>query len=240
VRGFTLIEIVIAVAIVGIIASGLFGTFSRTISSRDYAQGHAAVFADARRAIDLIENDLSGVYATGSFDDRSADPIPRFHAVGDPVMSSQDDAIVVLDFTAVSSRGTTPLDGLGPLPPQGLERGDLVRIVYRLEIPVSENPQIDPASGRPFPALVRYAVRPPIADAVSHGVRSVVLDAVASLLFRMRGPRGAWRNDWDSRPTATDGGRTPFLFETRVDLPIAPDDTEAFRSTTYLPIAAQP
>jgi|GEM_PF-1359509 len=239
-RGFTLIEIVIAVAIVGILAGGLFGTFSRTISSRDYAQRHATVFASARRAIDLIESDLSGLYPTGSFDDRFADPVPRFYAVRDPVLSSRDDNLVVLDFTAVSSRGTTPLDGLGPLPPEGLDRGDLARIIYRLEIPANKDAEIDPTSGRPFPELVRYEVRPSIAEALAHSVRVVVLDSVGALSFRMRGPRGSWQTNWDSRPAGGASGRAPFLFETRIDIPAPPEGMEAFRSTTYLPITAQP
>ncbi len=234
--GFTLLEVLVAVAILGVIATTLFGSFSRTVATRDYAQARAAVFAAGRRAVDLIEEDLGGTFATGAFGNEFDPPPPRFFADGDAEMSSTDTAVVVLDFTALSSRGTTPLDGIGAPPPFGIDRGDLTRIVYRLERPDSDfnSRAFDPSSEEL--QLVRYEMRPPTSQIEEAGLRSVIAHNVRGLSLRMRAPLGGWQSDWQS-DVGADGGRAPIIVQTRLRLAAAEGPEAEFVSAAYLAAA---
>ncbi len=68
-RGFTLLEILLALTILGIILSTVYGSLSRTLNSKEIAEERAELFARGRQAVLKIAEDVEGAMAP-SFGDR--------------------------------------------------------------------------------------------------------------------------------------------------------------------------
>lgn len=116
-RGFTLIEILAAVAIFGLVATAVYGTFSGTLGASAHASERLALFGSARRALDWIERDLKGSFNTGRY------------RPGQPRFVGQGEEDTLLDLTVVSAVGMAEVGLLS----HGGPRGDQARVAYRLE-----------------------------------------------------------------------------------------------------------
>jgi len=231
--GFTLLELLVAVAILGIVAGGLYGTFARTSASRVHAQLRAETFDLARATIDGLERDLAGSFDIGGYDPQTL----RFLGVDTTTLSGREDTALVVDFTAVTSRQTTPPSGLGAVPAEGTDLGDEVRVAYRLERRDDDSRQAAQPPERGF-ALVRYELRPPTSQPIEQGTRSVVARGVEALVLRFwDGSR--WVSSWDSSSGGGRNGRAPSLVETRLRLAGADGSSADFVSTVYLPLGGR-
>lgn len=59
-RGFTLLEVLVAVTILGIILLTVYGTVSRTISTKEYAEERARLASVGREAVLRIADEIEG------------------------------------------------------------------------------------------------------------------------------------------------------------------------------------
>jgi prepilin-type N-terminal cleavage/methylation domain-containing protein len=185
--GVTLLELLVAVAILSTIATLLYGTFTRALLAREYAAAATERYARARTALDWLQDDLETAYGAGLY------PIgaKRFYARGRVDHATLGDT-PLLDVTATSARGTAAL--IGPLfdvdGPR--ERGDQVRVIYHLE--PAQTDETPDATGLD---LVRYEFRPPLEIRLEDASRAVVADGIASVELRFF-DGAAWHSEWDS------------------------------------------
>lgn len=126
-RGVTLLELTVAMGIFAIVGAVLFGTFSRTATSRDLVERRAALYFEARTALETIERDLQASFDVGGYTSefrRFYVPEPR---TAPPVAGTR----LVADFTALSARGIA-IAGLGDAVEIAGARGDQMRVRYWL------------------------------------------------------------------------------------------------------------
>jgi len=69
-RGFTLIEILLAITILGIIMATVLGIFTGIISSSRTAERRAELYQTGRAVIDLLATDIRGLYALTTGDEQ--------------------------------------------------------------------------------------------------------------------------------------------------------------------------
>ena len=65
--GVSLLEMLVAMAIFAIIASLLYGTFSRTAGARRYVEERAAVYSLARSSISWLERDIEAAFSAHTY-----------------------------------------------------------------------------------------------------------------------------------------------------------------------------
>ena len=63
-KGFTLLEILIAISILGIIMATIFGTFTGVISSSGHTEKRVELYQTGRAVMDLIAKDIRGILNT--------------------------------------------------------------------------------------------------------------------------------------------------------------------------------
>lgn len=202
-RGVTLLELIISVAILGTVASLLYGTFSRTWAGRVYAESRAASYATARLAVGWIERDIAAGGVVSGFPDGPA----LFVSKGLEERPSRDLDKPLLHMTTASALGTAPIDvALGkdiPLP--GPQRGGQARVLYRLE---REQPQDKHLT------LVRYEWRPPNSLEREHAARAELASDIVSVRLRFSLNGSEWVETWEAGT-----GRSnvlPKIVETRL------------------------
>lgn len=113
-RAFTLIEVLVAVAIFGILAALAYGTLSRTLTSADILTLRMERLADIQRAVRYLGDDFMQM-------------APR------PVRDELGDNFVPTLSTDFESNFSVELTRGGWSNPAGLPRGTLQRVAYRLE-----------------------------------------------------------------------------------------------------------
>jgi prepilin-type N-terminal cleavage/methylation domain-containing protein len=59
-RGFTLLEVLLAILILGLILASVYGALSRTASSKQHAEERAELYSSGRQALLKIANDIEG------------------------------------------------------------------------------------------------------------------------------------------------------------------------------------
>ena len=102
--GFTLIEIMLALAIFGLVTVTLYGTFARTLRSKALAERRAEVTRLGRAAIGRMADEIGSAYYPA---------IPHDTAIFRILKSGTEDApLDSLVFTALSAR-PAGLDGQG-------------------------------------------------------------------------------------------------------------------------------
>lgn len=226
-NGFTLLELLLAIAIFAILATTLYGVLWRTLEGKDRAEARAELFAAGRDAVMRIAEDLERA-------------LP-------PSLSNSNQVW----FIGVAGNDAVPNDQVGFVVElrrersAGGRRGGRAFLSYLLE-PMPDVP-------RAF-ALVRHEelLLDPLSQAMSEVapdeegesgalVNEVYLvDRVAGLRFRYLDPAsGDWVNQWDTTAPLQPGEAPPTLppvvevqlflfddaggyvdFSTRVDLPL--------------------
>jgi prepilin-type N-terminal cleavage/methylation domain-containing protein len=208
--GVTLLELLVAVAILATVAGLLYGTFSRTFVTRALVEARARQLSTARTAVDWLERDVAGCGAVRGFPD--GDVLFVSSGVGERPAQELDTPL--LHLTTASSLGTVALevetpDDIG----MGSGRGDQARVLYRLEAE-------EDADGRRDEErllLVRYEWRPPRAGDREEAGRAVLARGVRSLRLRFSVDGKQWKDAWDSREGG-DGARVPAVVETSLVL----------------------
>lgn len=69
--GFTLLEVLIAVVILGMIVSLIYGSFAMTAQSKEKTEAGNAIYHEARWAMNKLEDDLGAAYVTRNRNTRS-------------------------------------------------------------------------------------------------------------------------------------------------------------------------
>jgi type II secretory pathway pseudopilin PulG len=191
--GTTLLELLVAVAILATISGLLYGTFTRAFAAREYSVRAMERYADARSVIDWLEDDLEGSFGSGLYPSGAK----RFFSPGTAEESTLGN-VPLLDVTTTTARGTTAL--VGPLldVERARDEGDQVRVLYHLEEPDAANRAVRPEGLD----LVRYEFRPPLDIKLEEASRAVVAHGIASIQMRFFDGT-AWHENWD---TTTEAG----------------------------------
>ena len=95
-RGFTLLEVMMALTIFGIVALTVYGTFARTLRSKQIAESQAELTQQGRSAVARIADELASAYYPNA-----ASGIAIFRSLRGGTESLPLDSIM---FSALSSR----------------------------------------------------------------------------------------------------------------------------------------
>jgi prepilin-type N-terminal cleavage/methylation domain-containing protein len=210
----TLLELLVAVSILGVMAALLYGTFSRTLATRNRASAATERYATARAAMQWLAEDLEGSFGCGLYPSGAK----RFlggHTSAEPTLGGAP----LLDVTITSARSTTPLTGPLPAIDDVEDHGDQARVLYHLEEP----PERD--FSKTGLDLVRYEHRPPLHVELEKASRAVVARGLGSIELRYF-DGASWHEEWDSAASGARHGTAPKVVEARIRLVAEGDPIE--------------
>lgn len=234
-NGFTLLEVLLAVTILGIILTTVYGSLSRTLSSKGTAEERAELFANGREAVMQIASDLEGAMPPPSGDR------VYFRGLGGR------GRVPSLEFVAMN-RGNYGLNRARP---------GRVLVVYTLDpIPKSNDLFALRREEHLFSALLAEAdgIAPPESEEEDRpkAVASYVLDCeptadelqlpgsctrLTGLSFRFFDEvTGQWQDEWDTTADAT-AGRIPSAVEIALLLADEKGGEHDFTTIVDLPLA---
>jgi general secretion pathway protein J len=205
--GFTLLEILIALAILAIVLTVLFKTFQSTLGAIAAVDEETEVYRMARISMDLIGTDVRSTYW------REDEPRTGFTGTdqGDGEAASD-----TLEFAALVNQTLAATGGEGVA---------LATVGYRLEPATDENAAFEPGAETLF-----YLMRD-VAGGTGASERADVGERVVSFNLRYF-QEGTWHDSWDSAeskkiPEAVEvelvfqsaAGRN-IPFKTIVDIPV--------------------
>ncbi len=203
--GFTLVELMVAVSLLGILAAAVYGTISRSAASRDHAIERLQRLGQLRAALDWMASDLEDNYATGL----QTSDIKVLSSSGSAGLRSAYSGLALLELTVLSARGVTVVDEHAWSGLQLRDRGDQARVVYMLE-------HSEPASETEATMeLARYEFRPPVVAPLEEADRRVVATGLQAVDLRFF-DGGDWLDSWQERPGSKPDQKTPELVELSV------------------------
>jgi type II secretory pathway component PulJ len=217
----------VSVAIMGVIASLIYGVFGETLSTSRYVERRAQTFATARAAMDWLERDLRGSFGVNLYESDA----PRFLSAGHAGTDTLTRDAPLLDITAATARGTTLLAKGAIVEEDAQDRGDQARIVYRLE-------REEFAEDEEGLALARYEFRPALAADFESGSRSVVARGIRSVDLRFFDGTTDYET-WDSTTRGGPGGTAPRVVEIRLAIVETDGDDIEFVSGVLLPFGGK-
>lgn len=177
--GFTLLEVMVAVTILGIVLLTVYGTLTRAIYAKEYAEERAQLAAVGREAVLRIADELEGALS----------PAYLHEAVFQGVSAGTGQFADQLRFVITSRPPFGPLGGSGgrvvvTYSLDAQESSDKVFLLRRDEVPLTllQNPEdTETEEEQPQPLAL------------------LVTDQVAGLRFRyLDGGSRQWVEDWDS------------------------------------------
>lgn len=229
-RGFTLIEMMIATMILGIIMVTIYGVLSRALAAKNHSEERADLYASGREAVLKMADELEGALPP-----TAGRNIGFVGIAGDsrvPTDAVQFDVVVRRLFGSAETRGGRALVSysLDPLPNQpGLFA--LRRQEQLLNEAGTQGPDAEDLDGAPAPA-------PATAFA------AYIMDQVAGLRFRYLDPQsGAWVSTWDTtvQPAA---GQLPIGLPGAVEVTLYLADNQGgvhdFSTIVDLPLFVPP
>lgn len=225
--GVTLLEMLVAVAIMGVIASLVYGVFGETLSTSRYVERRAQTFATARAAMDWLERDLRGSYAVELYESDA----PRFISAGHSGEDTLTRDAPLLDITATTARGTALLAKGATVAEDAQDRGDQARIVYRLE-------REEFAEDEDGLALARYEFRPALPADYESGSRSIIARGIRSVDLRFFDETTDYET-WDSTARGGPRGTAPRVVEIRLAIVEVEGDDVEFVSGVLLPFGGK-
>lgn len=238
-RGFTLLEVMLALTILAIVSATLYGTFSRTLRSRAIAEEHVDITRTGRSALGRMTDELAAAFYSGrAGSGEQASAIFRSLPGG-----TEDLRLDAVAFSALAPR------------PSGLRQRGAARQVIsyffaeerggmrsrRSNTLPDEVVDVFAAFGpiRPFPddvqphRLLRREALILHDNELAPATATLFLDNVASLDLRFHDGR-EWADDWDSEDRTDPVPRAVALdlglfdtwgevhhFATAIDLPLA-------------------
>ena len=132
-RGFTLLEVVIAVAILGIILTTVYGTLSRTISTKEYTEERVQLSSVGREAVLRIADELEGALS----------PETTPGAVFQGVSTGSDEFADQVRLAISARPAFGPLAGMAGTRGRGLatySRGEVARTGVAVPLPTDPVP----------------------------------------------------------------------------------------------------
>jgi prepilin-type N-terminal cleavage/methylation domain-containing protein len=235
-RGFTLLEVLLAVTILGIILTTVYGSLSRTLSSKGMAEERAELFANGREAVLQIAGDIEAAMPPPSGDrvyfrglgGRGRVPSLEFVAMnrGNYGLNRARPGRVLVVYT------------LDPVPAYpdlfALRREEHLFSALLAEADGIAAPAAEEAGGRPT-AVASYLLDcPPAAGEIQLPGSCV---RVTGLSFRFFDEvTGRWDEEWDStvEPTV---GRIPSAIEVSLLLADEKGREHDFTTIVDLPLA---
>jgi len=231
--GVTLLELLVAVAIFGVVASVLYGSFNRTLEARNLAGERAEIYTTARVALDWLEQDLKGslsvdVYLTGK---------PRFFSTGhggEDTLTADDP---LLDLTVRTARRTAVLrDEAGKELATTL--ADQSRVIYRVEEDTDDLLDAVPRLTGSGLALVRYEIRPPLEEGIERSLRTVVARGLRSIDLAFE-DRGTIVDRWEQGEESAAGVNGPRIAEIRLVIDDADGNPAEFATSVLIPMGGR-
>ena len=181
-RGFTLLEVLIALAILATIMVILFGTYAASVERAERARDLAEVYHEARILLDLMGNDIRASYLPDAeVQAQQSLPQPksrRYNFVGEDLQEAKLPADKLTLFAL-----------LPPLHPDTPE-AEVCRVVYSLE------PKAPPAQGK---ILVRRVSCSLDAEVTEPEHVFLLTESVAGLDFKYYDDQGHEQLEWDAR-----------------------------------------
>ena len=232
-RGVTLLEMLVALAVFGIVATVLYGTFTRTIESRDYAASRTELFARARLAFDWLEQDLEGSLSVAIYPTAK----PRFLSSGTDLAETAD--LPILDLTVRTARHSAAVTGARDEAP-GAALVDQARVVYRVEDLEDDDLhglKLADDGERPR-GLVRYELRPPLDGDMDAALRTVIVRDLASIQL-VFDDRGAKLDRWEPEDTLALRSRGPRLVDIRLTLKDRDGTTTELTTAVLVPLGGR-
>jgi prepilin-type N-terminal cleavage/methylation domain-containing protein len=232
--GLTLLELLVAVSILALLSPLLYGTFSRTLASRNYATARAAAFSTARAAMDWLERDLAGSFVVGSY----PAAVKYFFSTGAADEPAGNEEPYLLDVTAASALGTSLLVRPEAIAVPGPSRPDQAHVIYRLEEQEDDEVTGDDGGTIAAASLVRYDFRPAFGGELEDASRAVIARNVESIQLRFYDGT-TWFESWDSEAIGIQHDRAPLLVEVRMTIVAAEGDPLEFVSAVTLPMGGR-
>jgi general secretion pathway protein J len=220
-RGFTLLEVLVAITILGILLTTVFGSVSRTIRTKEHAESLARMSSVGREAVLRLADEMEA----------SLSPVRVGNAVFQGVSGGSGQFLDQVRF-AVSSRP--------PFGPIGMGRGGRVVVTYYLA-EQEDLPQtyLLVRSERPLPRIGETPEEEQ-SEEETQEIRTLVVDNVAGLRLRyLDGDSGQWTEEWDSTTEEFDR-RLPIAVEIALFLYDDNGGVSDFSTIVDLPLSTRP
>jgi prepilin-type N-terminal cleavage/methylation domain-containing protein len=186
-RGFTLLEIMIATTILGIILVTVYGVIGRALYAKNHSEDRADLYASGREAVLKIADEIEGALPPTAGRNIGFLGIPGTDRV--PTDSVQFDVVVHRQYSATETRGGRALVSYSLDPVKDTPNLFALR---RQEQLLTEPPPQDDLSGD-------MEDNPDAAPPVPEVFAAYVLDQVAGLRFRYLDTQtGEWVDSWDT------------------------------------------
>lgn len=219
--GFTLLEVLVAITILGILLTTVYGAVSRTIKTKEHAESVARMASTGREAVLRIADEMEA----------SLSPVRVSTAVFQGVGGGSGQFLDQARF-AISSRP--------PFGPIGGTGGRVLITYYLAEQEGVPQTYLLVRSERPLP-------KPGATAATADGeedpqeVRTLVVDNVAGLRMRyLDGDSGQWAENWDSTQPGDFERRLPVAVEVALYLYDDKGAVQDFSTIVDLPLATRP
>ncbi|HZF31180.1 MAG TPA: type II secretion system minor pseudopilin GspJ [Gammaproteobacteria bacterium] len=178
-RGFTLVELLVAMAIVAVIGVMAFTGLTTLIRQRDLAEERTKRWQEVQLAVRTIVQDLSQIQPRLTRDEQGE--------TYQPSLLANPNAQFALEF----SRG-------GWANPGGFNRGTVLRVAYNVE---EHQDAKDAKQGMRVARNVRnalYRLHWPVMDRTlsTVPVKTEILDRVESMEVRFLDSSGEWQTEW--------------------------------------------
>ncbi|MFI5367183.1 MAG: prepilin-type N-terminal cleavage/methylation domain-containing protein [Candidatus Binatia bacterium] len=231
-RGFTLLELMVATVILGIVLLSVYGVLSRALYAKNHSEERADLNAAGREAVLKIADELEGALPPAAGRNIGFIGVPGSGRV--PTDAVQFDVVVRRLFSASQSRGGRALVSYS-LDPATDSRN--LFALRRQEQMLTETPPTGQTQNPDGTLSDQGSDVPPVPDTIA----AYVLDDVAGLRFRYLDPMtNQWTDSWDTTAPVAPGQPLPSLpgavevtvfladknggvldFGTIVDLPLA-------------------
>lgn len=212
--GFTLLEILVAVLILGVVVTTVLSSFNMVFSNAETLETSAAMFDMGRTCLARITRDLENVFIL----ERPLYKTPTADSAVDPyrlqgsVESLGGTRLAKLRFT---SRAHVPLDRP--------TAGGLAEIVYYVQPVAGGNLRLKRADNLfPYPKFEERGLDP------------VLCENVKSLAFEFVDAEGKSFETWDSESSQY-GYATPAMLTVKLEIGVG-DDSYGFQTAVALPV----
>jgi general secretion pathway protein J len=212
--GFTLLEILVAVLIMGIVVTTVLSSFNLVFSNAENLEAAASMFDMGRTCLTRITRDLENVYIL----ERPLYKAPQIDAPPDPYRfqgSVENSGGTTLAKLRATSRAHVPLDGS--------RSGGIAEIVYYVQAVPGEGLRLKRADNLyPYPRFEERSADP------------VLCENVKSLAFEYVDAEGKVFDAWDSESPQF-GNATPVMVTVRLEI-VDGNDSYGFQTTVALPM----